>query len=126
MFELLLLNRDQAKYTLPRVAAVLVRSAAIEVLSLNTPCGNGADEPCATVTERLNSLPAFAVVPPTPAGFSYVATHSSANVFFEPAGSSELSEPANSRPSPSHARTGSPELAVRMWARAAYGVLSPG
>src|SRR3954447_4781514 len=126
MFELLLVKRDHAKYTLPRVSGLFVRSAAIDVLSLKTPCGNGADEPDATTTERLNSLPSFAVAPLTPPGFSYVATHSSPNSFSEPAGSSALSEPANSRPSPSQASTGSPALAVRMCARAAYGVLSPG
>jgi hypothetical protein len=55
-----------------------------------------------------------------------VATQTSPSVFFDPAGSAELSEPAKSRPWLSQARTGSPELAVRMWARAAYGVPSPG
>src|SRR6266566_4062744 len=103
-----------------------VRSASIDVLSWNTPRRFGAELPWATTTLRLNSLPSLIVAPPVPAGFSYVATHSSPKVFFVPAGSSELSEPANRRPWASQARTGSPEEAVRMWARPAYGVVSPG
>src|SRR3954452_17286182 len=119
-------NRDQLKYTLPRVAGLVVRSAAIAVLSWKTPSRLGAEEPRATITERRNSLPSLTVAPPTPAGFSYVATQTSPKVFLLPPGSPELSEPANSRPSPSHASTGSPALAVRTWARAAYGDVSPG
>jgi hypothetical protein len=53
-------------------------------------------------------------------------TQTSPNVFFVPAGSSELSEPAKRRPSASHARTGSPDEAVLIPARAAYGDVSPG
>jgi hypothetical protein len=54
---------------LPRVAGLCVRSAAIDVLSLNTPPRLGADEPWATTTDRRNSLPSLTVDPPTPAGF---------------------------------------------------------
>src|SRR5512139_509800 len=112
-------NRDQAKYTLPSQELV-VRSTSIAVLSWNFPSRFGAEDPLATICDRTNSLPSLAVSPFGPPGFSYVATHTSPKVFFEPAGSSELSEPANRRPCVSHASTGSPALAVRMWARAAY------
>src|SRR4051812_12794792 len=98
----------------------------MEGLSLNTPRRFGAEEPRLTMTERRNSLPSSARAPPTPPGFTYVATQTSPKVFGEPAGSSELSDPAKRRPSPSHASTGSPELAVRIAARAAYGEVSPG
>jgi hypothetical protein len=57
---------------------------------------------------------------------SKVATQTSPNVFFVPAGSSELSEPKNARPCASHAITGSPALAVRACDSAASGDLSPG
>jgi hypothetical protein len=103
--------------------ALLVRSASIDVLSLNLPPVPGADEPLATTTERLNSLPSLIVPPPE---FSYVPTQTSPNPFGVPAGSSLDSAPANSRPCLSHARTGSPALAVRMRARLAYGEVSPG
>src|SRR5258705_11976303 len=96
------------------------------VLSLNVPSRLGAEEPLATVTERLNSLPSSFVAPVGPLGFSYVATQTSPKVFFDPAGSSLASAPANTRPCLSHARTGSPALAVRTWARAAYGDASSG
>src|SRR3954453_3966816 len=96
------------------------------VLSLNLPSRGGAEEPFATVTERLNSRPSRAVGPLVPSGFSKVATHSSPNVLAVPAGSSLDSEPANRRPCLSQASTGSPELAVRIWAREANGDVSPG
>src|SRR4051794_10249139 len=96
------------------------------VLSLNLPSRLGADEPRATITLRLNSLPSCAGGPAVPCGFSYVATHWSPKVFFDPAGSSLLSEPMNRRPKRSHADTGSPAVAVRIWARAAYGDVSSG
>src|SRR4051794_23768208 len=118
-------NLDHAKYTLPSHPPP-VRSTSIAVLSLNFPFRSGADEPRATISERTNSFPSFAVAPASPCGFRYVATHTSPNVFLLPAGSSELSDPANSRPWLSHASIGSPALAVRMCARAAYGLVSPG
>src|SRR3954467_10039342 len=96
------------------------------VLSVKTPSRVGAGEPAFPTTERRNSLPSSTVAPVRPPGFSYVATQTSPKVFFVPAGAPELAAPANSRPSASHARTGSPALAVRTCARAAYGEVSPG
>ena len=55
-----------------------------------------------------------------------VATQTSPNVLAVPSTSPELSDPANRRPCRSQASTGSPLLAVRMWAFAAYGEVSPG
>ena len=66
------------------------------------------------------------MLPLRAAGLSKRATHSSPNVFVVPAGSSELSEPKNARPWLSHAITGSPALAVRICASAAYGEVSSG
>ncbi len=103
-----------------------MRSTSIAVLSWNLPSRLGADEPLATISDRTNSLPSSTVAPPGPAGFWYVATQTSPKVFLLPSGSSELSAPAKSRPWRSQARTGSPALAVRMCARAAYGLVSPG
>src|SRR5215204_4749916 len=118
-------NRELAKYTLPR-QALCVRSASIAVLSWNLPSRFGADDPRATITLRANSFPSLIVAPPEPCGLTNVATQTSPNVFFVPAGSSDDSDPANNRPSPSHASTGSPAEAVRTSARLAYGEVSSG
>src|SRR6476620_1784756 len=118
-------NREFAKYTLFR-QGLCVRSASIAVLSWNLPSRLGADVPRATITLRANSLPSLMVAPPGPAGLTNVATQTSPNVFFVPAGSSDDSDPANRRPSASHASTGSPAVAVRTCARAANGEVSSG
>src|SRR6185503_21233765 len=118
-------KRDHAKYTLP-LHVVSVRSASIAVLSWNLPRRFGAEEPLATTTEPAKRLPSLMVSPSGPSGFTYRATHSSPNVFFEPAGSSLDSEPMNTRPSASHAMTGSPALAVRILARAPRVEVSSG
>src|SRR5215204_1678895 len=118
-------NRELAKYTLSR-HELSVRSTSMAVLSWKTPRRFGAEVPRATVTLRLNSLPSFTVAPPGPSGLTKVATQTSPNVFFDPAGSPDDSEPANSRPCASHASTGSPAVAVRILARAAYGEVSSG
>jgi len=78
------------------------------------------------MTLRWNSLPSLIVAPAVPCGLTKVATQTSPNVFLVPAGSSEASAPAKSRPSASQARTGSPAVAVRICARAAYGDRSSG
>src|SRR5213594_1296092 len=118
-------KRDHAKYTLASQAPP-VRSASIAVLSLNFPSRFGAEDPFATTVEPRNCLPSASVGPFSPIGLSNRATHSSPNVFLVPAGSSELSDPINTRPWPSHAMTGSPADAVRICANAAYGEASPG
>src|SRR5438093_8409341 len=125
LFPWLPVNRDHAKYTTPS-HDVPVRSAWIAVLSLNFPRGKGADEPRATIVDPTKRLPSSSVLPFSPPGLSYVATHSSPKPFFDPAGSSEDSAPANRRPWESHVATGSPALAVRTFASAAYGEVSPG
>src|SRR3954454_12132224 len=105
---LLPVNRDHEKYTLPSHEPP-VRSASIDGLSLNFPSRFGADEPWATIVEPRNRLPSFVEGWPSgPAGLSNRATHTSPKVFFEPAGSSEDSEPMKRRPWLSHAITGSP------------------
>ena len=71
-------------------------------------------------------LPVVVSAASAPPGFEKRATHTSPNVFAEPAGSSELSEPKNARPWPSQAITGSPALAVRACESAAYGEVSSG
>ena len=119
------MKREYAKYTLPSQLEPL-RSASIAVLSLNLPRRLGAELPLAMTSDPTKRLPSLIEGPPSPAGLSKVATHTSPNVFFVPAGSSELSEPKNARPWLSQAITGSPELAVRMCASAAYGEVSPG
>src|SRR6266545_307875 len=103
-----------------------VRSTSIAVLSWNLPSRFGAAEPLATVTVRTKCLPSPRVAPPTPPGLSKVATQTSPKVLSVPARSPELSDPANSRPCPSQASTGSPAPAVRTSALAAYGDVSPG
>src|SRR3954452_5235846 len=118
-------KRDQAKQTLPSHDPP-VRSTSIAVLSLNTPRRFGADEPRFTISLRTNRLPSLTVAPPGPSGLSKTATNTSPNVFFVPAGSSDDSEPMNARPCRSQAMTGSPALAVRICALAAYGEVSPG
>src|SRR5689334_15619435 len=118
-------NRDQAKYTFASQAPP-VRSASIEVLSWNFPSRLGADEPFATIVLPRNLLPSWRVLPFSPPGLSNRATHSSPNDFLVWAGSSDDSEPKKTRPWLSQAITGSPELAVRICARAAYGEVSPG
>src|ERR1051325_3399751 len=87
-------KRAQAKYTVPSHGPP-VRSTSIAVLSWNTPSRLGADDPVATSSDRMHFLPSFVVAPFTPSGFSNVATQTSPKVFAEPAGSLELSEPAN-------------------------------
>src|SRR5450759_2619374 len=96
------------------------------VLSLNLPSRFGAEEPLATTTEPTNRLPSLGVLPIVPPGLSKVATQVSPKVFGVPAGSAELSAPMNTRPSRSQAMTGSPDEAVRIFASAAYGDVSPG
>jgi hypothetical protein len=61
-FELPPVNRAHAKYTLPSHAPP-VRSTSIEVLSWNLPSRFGAADPCATSSERTNSLPSAPVGP---------------------------------------------------------------
>src|SRR4029453_6877043 len=121
----MVVNLDHEKYTLPSHAPP-VRSASMAVLSWNFPSRLGAEVPLATISDRTNRLPSLIVAPPGPAGLRKVATQTSPNVFGEPSGSPELSEPANNRPWLSQASTGSPAPAVRMWALAAYGLVSPG
>src|SRR5262249_51812072 len=118
-------KRDQAKYTF-RSQVPPVRSASMAVLSFSFPSRFGAEEPFATIVEPRNRLPSESVGPFSPVGLSNRATHSSPNVFLVPAGSSELSDPINTRPWLSHAMTGSPAEAVRIFANAAYGETSPG
>ena len=119
------MKREYAKYTLPSQLDPL-RSASIAVLSLNFPRRFGAELPLATTSEYRNRLPSLAVAPVGPPGLSNRATQTSPKVFFVPAGSSELSDPKYALPWLSQAMTGSPELAVRMWASAAYGEVSSG
>src|SRR5215472_8028796 len=111
-------KRDHEKYTLPSQVPS-VRSASIAVLSLNFPSRFGADEPVATIVDPRNRLPSSCVGPFSPFGLSNRATHSSPNVFLVPDGSPELSDPINTRPWLSHAMTGSPDEAVRIWASGA-------
>src|SRR3954447_5431244 len=118
-------KRDQEKYTLPSHEPP-VRSASIDVLSLNFPSRFGADDPFATIVDPRNRLPSSVVGWPLAFGLSNRATQTSPKVFFEPDGSSEDSEPMKSRPWLSHAMTGSPAEAVRIFASAAYGEVSPG
>src|SRR5256886_15460565 len=96
------------------------------VLSLNLPRRFGAELPLATTSDRTKRFPSLIVAPPSPAGLSNLATHTSPKVFFVPAGSSELSAPKNPRPWVFHAFPRSPELARRVRARAAYGEGSSG
>src|SRR5437870_2691860 len=110
-------KRAHEKYTVPSQEPP-VRSASIEVLSWNLPRRLGADDPLATISLPRKRLPSLIVAPVGPPGLSKRATHTSPNVFFVPAGSSELSEPMNTRPWPSQAITGSPDEAVRTWASA--------
>src|SRR5450756_1952957 len=95
------------------------------VLSLNLPL-TGAEEPLATTTDPTKRLPSLRVLPIRPSGLSKVATQTSPKPFGVPAGSAELSAPMNTRPLRSQAMTGSPAEAVRIFARAAYGDVSPG
>src|ERR1044072_9102181 len=118
-------NRDQAKYTVPR-HALSVRSASMAVLSWNLPRRFGAEDPLATTTDRAKRLPSLMVGPPGPPGLTYVATHSSPKVFGVPAGSSLDSEPMKTLPSASHAITGSPALAGLVFARGPRGGGSAG
>src|SRR5438552_3906629 len=53
---LLPVKRDQEKYTLPSQGPP-VRSASIDVLSLNLPSRFGAEEPFATIVEPTKRLP---------------------------------------------------------------------
>src|SRR5947208_11434436 len=109
-------KRDHAKYTFPSQAPP-VRSASIAVLSLNFPSRFGAEEPFATMVEPRNRFPSFVDGSPSgPAGLSNRATQTSPKVLAEPLGSSEDSEPMKTRPWLSHAITGSPAEAVRMFA----------
>src|SRR5437660_6179168 len=119
MFEILPpVNRAHAKYAVPSQRP-LVRSASIAVLSRNFPSKFGADDPLPTTTEPRKHFPSFNVLPLSPAGLSKRATHTSPNVFGDPSGSPELSEPMNTRPCASHAMTGSPAPDVRTRASAA-------
>src|SRR3954462_3980647 len=95
----------------------------MDVLSLNLPPRFGADEPCPTIVLPRKRFPSSCGLP---VALSNRATQVSPKVFFEPAGSSELSEPMKSRPWLSQAMTGSPAEAVRIFASAAYGDVSPG
>src|SRR5215212_3500886 len=76
---------DHAKYTSPSQGED-ERSTSMAVLSLNLPPVPGADEPLATITERLNSLPSSAGSPSVPSGFAYVATQTSPKPLTVPAG----------------------------------------
>src|ERR1043166_7658274 len=100
-------KRDLPKYTLPSQRPP-VRSASIEVLSLNFPSRFGAEDPFATTVDPRNCLPSKRVGPFSPIGLSNRATHSSPNVFLVRAGSSALSAPKSTRPWGSHAMPGSP------------------
>src|SRR6266702_86442 len=116
-------NRDQEKYTLSWHEDV-VRSASMAVLSLNFPLKDA--EPLATVSVPWYSSPSFCGSPSGPSGLTYRATHESPFSLNGCSGSPELSDPMKTRPSPSHAITGSPASNVRMWARGAYGEVSSG
>src|SRR5918996_2608838 len=119
------LKRDHAKYTLPSQVPP-VRSTSMAVLSWKTPSRFGAEDPRATITDRRKRSPSLLVSPDGPSGLSNVATQTSPKVFAVPAGSPELSDPMKTRPWLSQAITGSPDDAVRIRARSAYGDGSPG
>src|SRR3954451_1012866 len=83
---LLPVKRDHEKYTLPSHAPP-VRSASIDVLSLNFPSRFGADDPFATIVEPRKRFPSSVVGWPLAFGLSNRATQTSPKVFFEPDGS---------------------------------------
>ena len=110
---------DDARHVRAVTEVVIGHRASVDEI-------DGADEPRATIVVPCHSRPSRAVFGASgPSGLTKRATQASPKVLGVPAGSSELSDPKNTRPWLSHAITGSPELAVLgRWVTAGYDVSS--